>query len=462
MPLTRFDRIVISVLVALAGLITAVILYGDRIPLEIINRIPAANSSNVSTRATIQITLSEPITDAPETAVQLDPPVPGTLSVQGNSLIFQPDTPLAVNSSYRVTIAPDIVSEQGHRLAEPLSWQFKTGQPRVVYISWNEEAADQLFVADVTGENVTQLTETEANVLDFAIRPDGSQIVYSILREGGAADLWLINSDGSQNRELLACPEAACSQAQWLPGGQRLIYERRNIPTPGAPPGNPRLWWLDMNTGQTVPIFQDNQLLGLYPRVSNDGLWLSFVSPLDQGIQLFNLEDGSGMFIPNQMGSPAAWRPQGDSLLLSNINTSNSNGNWSVELTSVDIASEAVTVLSQPIADDAGAVADGVDDSSPDWSADGEWVAFGRKLPRTPMGRQIWVMRHDGSDPIALTNDLSIHHGEISWSPDGRFLLYQQYDLDELYAQPTVWLLEIATRERTEIASPGTQPAWLP
>ncbi len=457
MSLTRFDRIVISVLATLATLITAVILYGDQLALEVVDIVPAPEADHISTRATIQITVSEALVDVPETAVTLDPPVPGTVTIQGTQLFFQPQVPLAANSTYRVTVAADIVGENGHQLEEPFSWQFQTGQPRVVYISWDDEAADQLYIADIDSQTATtqQLTNTDADVLDFAIKPDGSQIAYAILRDGGAADIWLINSDGTENRELLACPDAACTQSRWLPDGRRLLYERRTIPTPGAPPGNPRLWWLDVTSGETVPVFQDSQMLGLYPRVSDDGQWLSFVSPIDQGIQLFNLGDGSGMLIPNQMGSPAVWRPQSDSLLITNIDTSGTN--WSVELTSVDLASEVTTVLSQPMSED-----DSVDDSSPAWSPDGEWIAFGRKLPRTPMGRQIWVMQKDGTQAIAITNEPSIHHGEISWSPDGRYLLYQQYNLEELYAKPAVWLVEITTGARTEIASPGTLPAWLP
>ena len=204
-----------------------------------------------------------------------------------------------------------------------------------------------------------------------------------------------------------------------------------------------------------MPVFQNNQMLGLYPRVSKDGQWLSFVSPLDQGIQLYNLADGSNRLIPNQMGSPAVWQPQSDRVLITDINTDSVS--WSVELLSLELSNETTTTLSQPIAE-----VEGVDDSSPAWSPDGDWIALARKLPRTPMGRQLWLMRDDGSEAKALTDDPQIHHGEISWSPDGRFLLYQQYNLEELYAKPTVWLIEITTGERTQIASPGTLPAWLP
>jgi Tol biopolymer transport system component len=78
------------------------------------------------------------------------------------------------------------------------------------------------------------------------------------------------------------------------------------------------------------------------------------------------------------------------------------------------------------------------------------------------MGKQIWLMRPDGSEAHYLTNDTDIHSGLPEWSPDSRYLLYQRYPLKELGAQPGVWLLDIQTGKTQELVKPGNRPTWLP
>jgi Tol biopolymer transport system component len=78
------------------------------------------------------------------------------------------------------------------------------------------------------------------------------------------------------------------------------------------------------------------------------------------------------------------------------------------------------------------------------------------------MGRQLWLMRADGSDAHALTNDADVHYGPFAWSPDGRYILLQRYDLAEPYARAAIGLLEVGTGIMREVAAPGMQPAWLP
>jgi Tol biopolymer transport system component len=329
--------------------------------------------------------------------------------------------------------------------------------PAILFIRPDNEGPDQLFIADPAGNIPTrQLTQVTTDILDFSPAPDGTQIAYTALvSQTAAADIWLMNDNGRGQRKLLACPDAACTRPVWHPDGRRLIYERRSIPTPGAPPGNPRLWWLDVTTGETVPVFQDSQLLGLFAAISPDGRWLSFVSPLDQGIQLYNLESGASTLIPNRMGTAAAWSPDSSKVALADILMSGQD--WSVTLATVDVNSGSAITLSQTMGDGMG-----VDDSNPVWAPDGTRLAFGRKEARTAMGRQLWLMDADGTAATPLTGETEIHHGNHSWSPDGRNLLYQRYNLKELYSRPAVWIIDTTTGQSREIAYPASQPAWLP
>jgi Tol biopolymer transport system component len=460
MTFSRFDAVVWAVAAGLAGLVAAVIFMGSRVGLAVVGQTPAPEASHVSTQTQIRVQFADVLVSASDTAVTLSPFISGTTTLEGDTLIFQPAVPLAANATYEVTIEPGVQAANGRALHDSLTWQFQTGQPRILFIQPDPEGPDQLFVADQDGRQPpTQLSQTNASVLDFAVAPDSSRIAYTVLTNdqqmSGTADLWLMNADGSEQHMMLACPEAMCSRPVWTPDGRRLVYERREILNPGAPPGNPRLWWLDVTSGQTVPVFAESQLLGLFAAISPDGRWLSYVSPTDQGIQLYNLEEGTGVLVPNKMGTAVAWHPGSEKIALADIVTSDTD--WGVVISTIAIPGGDVTTLSQ--SEDGGL---DVDDSNPSWSPDGSRLAFGRKEARSAMGRQIWLMDADGTAVLPLSGDPDIHHSAFYWSPDGRSLLYQRYNLKELYAQPGVWVIDIQTGQTTEIAYPATQPAWLP
>jgi Tol biopolymer transport system component len=101
-------------------------------------------------------------------------------------------------------------------------------------------------------------------------------------------------------------------------------------------------------------------------------------------------------------------------------------------------------------------------DGLPVFSPDGEWLAFGRKKPRAPMGKQLWLMRPDGSDSRAITENADIHYNNPTWSPDGAQLAVQGYALAEPEASPVVWLVDVESGELEKLTAPGLQPVWLP
>ncbi len=455
MPFSRFDHVVWGVALLLGLLIAGLVLFYGQAGLQVIEMLPGDDSA-VSTRAQIEVVFDDAISAVADNAIVVDPPLAGSTRAVENRILFEAESALAPDTSYTVTLLDGVVGESGRTLKESVSWQFETSRPRILFLRPDENDPNQLFVANADGSGEPeQLTDAIGNVIDFAVSPDGRQIAYSALTnndgQNATSDLWLMNADGTSAEMLLACVDAACSNPMWMPDGQRLLYERRNIPVPGAAPGNPRLWWLDAATGDTVPLFEDNQLLGLLATVSPDGEWLSFVSPTDQGVQLYRFADGEGTVIENQMGSAVAWHPDSRTVALADIIMQDQA--WSVAMERVDVESGESTRLSESIS---------MDDNNPVWSPDGSQLAFGRKESQTAMGRQIWVMDADGSNARALTDDPDIHHGNMTWSPDGQSIVYQRFNLKELYAEPSVWVLDVETGEVTEIAFPATGPAWLP
>ncbi len=76
-------------------------------------------------------------------------------------------------------------------------------------------------------------------VWDYAVSPDGQQIVYSAEEESRAVNLWLTDADG-QNKVPLTEDETQCSAPTWSPDGRRIAYERRPlVPEDGSSSPSP-------------------------------------------------------------------------------------------------------------------------------------------------------------------------------------------------------------------------------
>jgi TolB protein len=450
---TRFDIVVLSTLLVLVTLMLLMLLSGDQIGVRVVAVSPADGAANVSTQTDIRVTFDQPVALADLT---LSPPVSGTMRQEENTLVFSPVVPLTAGVAYTVNLPDTLVGQTARPLQGMLNWQFQTRQPRVLYIASDADNNDQLYTISPSGIDPVQLTRAPLGIADYALSPDAATIVYAVLREDGGTDLWMVKVDGSEAAPLLLCPESACLTPVWAPDGQRLIYERRDfIPIVGGI-GPPVLWWLDLTNGETTPLFDDEQAVGYSAAWSPDGQWISYVSPGRQGVQLYNLDDGRNYLVPSRLGGGlAVWHPLKNVLLVSDIQRS-PRGN-------VGFSNHLMRVVP-----DEGELVDltgedqEVDDRSPAWAPDGEWIAFTRQPAGVSMGKQIWVMRADGSEAHYLTADPDIHHGLPVWSPDGRTLAFQHFPLKDIGVLPTISLLDVQSGEKKELVYPGRQSMWLP
>ena len=334
----------------------------------------------------------------------------------------------------------------------------------LLYLGWDDLGREQLFVR-YPDEKPRQLTSFATGVRDYAPSPDGHHIALSTISDDGDSELWVMEHDGSSQTILYSCVQAECSNMVWAPDSRRLLFEQRKIGGDGSA-GIPILWWLDTQSANVLPLHEDDGQHGAFGAISPDGQWLSYHSPEKEGLYIYNLENGSSQFVTNEIGTEAGWSPHSQQLVLPQLDlvivhgeegedhdTHEHDYQTAVHLLRLDVNTGEQHSLSGDIA---------AEDSVPAWSPDGEWIAFGRRAPGTGAARQLWIMRSDGTEPRALTDDPSTNHGPPNWSTDGRYLLFQQIPQDDLASTPGIWRIDVETGEKEQLVPAGMQPTWLP
>jgi hypothetical protein len=181
--------------------------------------------------AAVRIGFSAPMDrTSVEERLRLDPPVEGDITWNDNVLHFAPRPALTPGTTYTVTLEAGARSGTGDKLEDRYVWQFRTREPRLLYLSRLQPEAEgrQLFVTSLDGASQA-LTDHAYGVWDYGVHPLGEQVVYSALREDGGADLWRMERDGEGRSLLLACPGSACINPVWSPDGVQLAFEKRDI-----------------------------------------------------------------------------------------------------------------------------------------------------------------------------------------------------------------------------------------
>ena len=205
---------------------------------------------------------------------------------------------------------------------EGLAW---TPDGKLVYMSVERENRD-LWIMNADGTNQKQLTFEPPADLTCSVSADGRYIVF-ISNRGEGWGIWRMNIDGSNVVELAKNAEEA-SDSQCLPGSQWVIYEA------GAD-GKRVLWKVPIEGGTPVQI-TSKPTSG--HAVSPDGKLIAYFyrspelnAPLQ--VEVINFEDGS---VVKTLGvSPNAsylrWSPNGRALNYVDFNDGAANI-WSLPL----------------------------------------------------------------------------------------------------------------------------------
>ncbi len=291
-------------------------------------------------------------------------------------------------------------------------------------ISWSKDGAtiyfevrQNLYALAVAQKQMTKLTnfdESQAVRRDFNVSPDEKQIVYGDKKDG-RKDLWKADVHGA-NPTRLTDDAYEDGKPVWHPDGRRLIYNsNRN--------GVKQICLAFLDGQPNVQLtFSDND--SDVSDISADGARILYQSTKDDSdLWGANLADGKEFQLTSDIGAEF-WQdvaPNGETLVYQ-----------AARRASVGDKLLNSLIVAQKIGGDNHRIELAADGFNPQWSPDGNHIAFLRFIDGK---NNFWLTSATGGDARILTSDSVFFGGftilpfnrfqkDYQWSPDSRSLIY--------------------------------------
>lgn len=436
---------------------------------EVTSVSPAREAGNVPRSAAVEIMFDQPMAPESVTArLSIQPTVPGEVNWRGNTLRFVPDDGWPEGSDVTVRLEAGARSAYRLPMLSGESWTFSVAEPQVLYLT-PPEGVTQL-VAHPLGRTFGQpLIDPNLTITDYAVTTGSSSLVYLARSSDGAASVHLLDLASGDSSQIHSCSlEVRCVQvalspdARWIAlgverstesnTGVRQTTARRVMVLRADGAGDPTPLGHE-NAESRFPSWAAENRLGYYDRASgsvvvversSDGVWREAAS------------------VPHPLGERWAWSPDGRFIVFPEVELLEEPTSDGVEFYSHLYRVEVETGLRTDLS---GGPGDLVEDAAPSYSPDGLWIAFARKLLRpaewTP-GRQLWLMRSDGTQAQPLTQAPNYNHAEVVWNRSGTRLTYVRFLQVKLDSPPEVWWMDLEDEEQSMLIEGGYAPKWMP
>ena len=236
-----------------------------------------------------------------------------------------------------------------------------------------------------------------------------------------------------------------------------------------------RVWVVPVNgEAEPTPMGPEEHITG-NPGWSPTG-WLTYFDTSLQAIALVDIAENQTAspfsYLPSSLGVAGAWSPDGLYMVYPEIvfpedapdDFEHTEGRVEGEplFYSHLYRVEAISGLIEDLSPGGELM---VEDASPVYSPDGNWIAFTRRYLdslRWAPGRQIWLMRADGSEAYPLTDDSTQLHTSIAWSPDSKRLVFMRRSASDFSQLAEIVWLDISEPQLRPLVEGGFLPRWIP
>ena len=461
------DRVALVSSLVVAGLVIAVIAFGDRVGVRIEEAYPVGLATETSL---VSFRFSESM-DRSSVADHFtsDPEIEGEISWRRERMVFQPRGKLKPGTEYRLVIGRGAQGRSGREVLEDYEITFLVSNSVLLFLRPDEDGIANVWAVDPADpETATQVTHSPGGVGEFEPSPDGKKVAFTERDEvSGNLGLRLFDLDTGALSTLTDSQQADAYNPTWHPDGTIVAFERveRFSDTAERVP-IPLIWAVDLFTNPPTErrLIANRELPGYAPKYSRDGRRIAWGADSPEssgpGVFVYDFIAAEFDFHDTLMNTQHAFSNDASRLIFPVAESPSGSVESSLSIVDVETGETATVDLHHEPAVDRHL----------EWSPDDRTIALVRRYrdSRALPGHQQYLLDTESGelDPIM---DSAVHDtNSVSWSPSGQHLaVWRTLRWDEdgaVLDDPVdeVWVYDIATGQSRLVVANAASPKWLP
>ncbi len=277
------------------------------------------------------------------------------------------------------------------------------------------------------------------------LSPDGQRIVFQSNRSG-SNEIWVMQADGTQARQLTRIGGSGAETPKWSPDGRQIVYVTY------IADGNNDVFVMDADGANPTQITFGPGYDG-HPHWSADGSRIVFNSDRDTPdltaewhLRWHDIwsekPDGSDLIKHTDCRTTCTYgslSPDGKHLLYRRVDDK-SGLNW---LMHAGARNSEIYISAADGSNARVLAAHPAFDGWPAWSPDGQWIVFASNRTGPPLTSQLWLVKPDDSGLVQVTSG-EWSHTQPAWTGSGdaftafRFLETETWELGGVVMLPVI------------------------